>query len=136
LLSRVDLTPLPPISADGINDLPWEVITETSLDSKFRASFPKYLRELDGKVVRLLGFMQPLRDDQDMASFLFVEYPVGCWYCEMPASTGLVYVELPGGRTAPFSRNMITITGRLRLNANDPEDFLYTLQESRVSSVN
>jgi hypothetical protein len=94
------------------------------------------LQELDGKTVRLLGFMHPLNDDQDLTSFLLVEYPIGCWYCEMPPSTGLVHIELPRGRSAPFGRSMITITGRLRLNAGDPEDFLYTLQEARVSSVN
>jgi len=135
LLTRVDQTELPPISATGVNAVPWALVTETALDRKHRPTFPKYLSELDGKLVSLNGFMQPLRDDPEVAAFMFIEYPVGCWYCEMPEVTGIVYVELPTGKSTSYTRGLIRVTGRLALNATDPEEFLYTLRDAKVSEV-
>src|SRR5262249_27399290 len=104
LLTRLDGRKLPPISAKGINTLPWEVLGETTLDRQFRPTFAKYLKQLDGKMVSLSGFMQPLSEDLEQSSFMLIEYPVGCWYCEMPEMTGIVLVELKDGRSATFTR--------------------------------
>jgi hypothetical protein len=135
LLTRLDQSALPPISATGVNELPWPVLAETTLDRKHRPTFPRYLKELEGKQVTLSGFMQPLRDDADVAAFMFIEYPVGCWYCEMPEVTGIVFVELPAGKTTAYTRGLVRVTGRLALNPSDPEDFLYTLRQAKVSEV-
>lgn len=135
LLSKLDSTPLPPISDTGINAIPWDVITDTAVDANFRPTFPKYLKELEGKKVSLNGFMIPLRDDPEITAFMFIEYPVGCWYCEMPETTGIVFVQLPAGKTTQYQRGLVSVTGRLSLNASDPEDFLYALRDARVGGV-
>jgi hypothetical protein len=132
LISKLDLTPLAPIDAKGVNSIPWELFSETAMEKPFKASFPKYLQELDGKLISLTGFMYPLRDDTEMTAFLFIESPVGCWYCEMPDSTGIIHVQMPPGQTATLRRGLVRIEGRLSLNATDPEDFLYTVKRARV----
>jgi hypothetical protein len=136
LVAHQGALPLPPISDSGVNLLPWELFAETSLDAKYRPTFPKYLRELAGKRVRLNGFMQPLGEGAGMPAFLFIEYPVGCWYCEMPETTGIVYVQMPAGKTTTFRRGLVTIVGRLTLNASDPEDFLYAIRDAHVADAN
>ena len=102
LIHKTDLADLPPIDPKGVNVLPWTVVTETVVDRKFHPSFPTYLKELDGKQIQLTGYMQPLTDDQqESGAFLLIEYPVGCWYCEMPEVTGIVLVGLtPTARLA------------------------------------
>ena len=70
-----------------------------------------------------------------MSAFLFIEAPVGCWYCETPESTGIIYVEMPAGETARYRRGLVRIVGRLRLNATDPEDFLYAVKDARVGAL-
>jgi hypothetical protein len=135
LLTRLDNSPLPAISATEINVMPWELLAETSVDKKFRPTFANYLKELDGKQVRLTGFMQPLSEDAEATAFMFIEYPVGCWYCEMPDVTSIVYVELPPGKSTAIARGMVRITGRLQLNANDPEDFLYAIRQATVGGI-
>ncbi len=135
LATRLDTAELPPISADGINPLPWTVLAETTVDSKFRPTFPKYLKELDGKQISLSGFMQPLGEDLELGSFMLIEYPVGCWYCEVPEITGIVLVELPPGKTTTFTRTLVKITGKLVLNSTDPENFLYTISKAKVAEV-
>ena len=83
----------------------------------------------------LNGFMQPLREADELTGFLLLEYPVGCWYCEMPETTGLIYVELPRGKTTTYQRGLTRIVGRLTLNSSDPEDFLYAVRDARVGGV-
>jgi hypothetical protein len=135
LVGTFDLGALPPISATGVNALPWELFAETRVEKPFRPVFPDYLKHLEGKQVALTGFMYPLRDDPEAAAFMFIENPVGCWYCEMPETTGVLYVELPPGKAITVRRGLLRVEGRLTLNASDPEDFLYTIRAARIGSV-
>ncbi len=130
---RFDLTNLPPISKDSVNPLPWGLVLETSLDRNYRPSFPKYLKELAGNKVSLTGYMQPLTDELESSAFMLIEYPTGCWFCEMPEITGIVLVELPEGKSAGFTRGQMKVTGELTLNATDPENFLYIIKGAKVA---
>jgi Flp pilus assembly protein TadD len=133
LARKLDRTPLPPIDPKGINALPWSVVAETTLDRKYRPTFPRYLKELDGKKVTLNGYMQPLGEDAELSDFLLIEYPVGCWYCEQPEMTAIVLVELPEGKAHHFTRGRVRVRGKLTLNARDPENFLYTIRDATIS---
>jgi hypothetical protein len=135
LLSRIDESMLPPINPTGLNNLPWTLLSETSVDRKFRPSFAKYLSDLDGKQVSLTGYIQALGGEQDLTMFMFIENPVGCWYCDMPDSTEILFVELPDGKTTPFTDVMVRVTGKLVLNTTDPEEFLYTIRDAKVVEI-
>jgi tetratricopeptide (TPR) repeat protein len=135
LLAKLDESLLPPINPKGVNAVPWTIISETSVDRKFRPSFANYLKDLDGKQVSLVGFMQALGGEQELTMFMFIENPVGCWYCEMPEPTEIVFVELPNGKSTQFIDTMVRVTGRLVLNSSDPEEFLYTIRDAKVAEV-
>ncbi len=132
LADHLDEAALPPISATGVNALPWSVLADTSVGRPFKVTFPKYLRELDGKQVALTGFMQPLGDDLDTSAFMLIQYPVGCWYCEMPEINGIVFVELPADKSVRLTRDPLKVEGKLTLNATDPENFLFTISRAKV----
>jgi hypothetical protein len=135
LATKLDDAALPAINPDGVTPLPWAVIAHTTLDKQYKPTFPKYLRDLDGKQVALAGFMQPLGEDLELATFMLIEYPVGCWYCEMPEISAIVLVELPAGKSTTLTRGLVKIVGKLTLNATDPENFLYTLSKAKVSEA-
>lgn len=135
LLGRLNRAELPPIQPNGVNALPWELLGETQVNRDFKPTFSQYLKDLDGKQVTLAGFMRPLKDDLEVASFMLIEYPVGCWYCEVPDVTGIVFVELPKGKTVAVGRGLVKITGTLTLNATDPENFLYTIGKAKVTEA-
>jgi hypothetical protein len=135
LLTKIDTAALPPISATDVNTMPWALLGETVVDKTFRPAFAKYLKELDGKLVSLTGYVQPLSEERDIAVFMFIEYPVGCWYCEMPEVTQIAFVEMPAGKTTNYTRGMVRVTGRLALNSIDPEEFLYTIRNAKVGEV-
>jgi hypothetical protein len=133
LRSKLDETALPAIDPKGVNPLPWTVIVESVVDRPFKPRFPQYLNDLEGKQVQLTGYMQPLGDDTECAAFMLIEYPVGCWYCEMPEMAGILRVELPPGKTLLFTRSPLRVSGQLSLNRNDPESFLYTIKSAKVA---
>jgi hypothetical protein len=135
LLMKLDTAALPPISATAVNAMPWALLAETALDKQFRPTFAKYLQELDGKLVSLTGYIQPLGEDREIAVFMFIEYPIGCWCCEVPDVTQIVFVEMPAGKSTTFTRGMVRVTGQLLLNATDPEEFLYTIRNAKVANV-
>jgi tetratricopeptide (TPR) repeat protein len=135
LLSAVDASPLPAVSAAGVNAVPWSVLAETTVGREFKPAFAKYLQELNGKQVTLTGYVQPLGEDLELSSFMLIEYPVGCWYCETPDVAGILFVELPADKTFEFHRNLVRVTGRLSLNATDPENFLYTIHDAKVAEA-
>jgi hypothetical protein len=132
LVSRIDQVPPPPIDPKGINPLTWSVVSDTVVDSNLHPTFPRRLQDLDGLQVTLPGYMQPLGEDQDCAAFLLIEFPIGCWLCEMPGLTGLVMVEMPASKTQPFTRQPLEITGKLKLNRTDPESFLFQINAVKV----
>src|SRR5262249_44055570 len=117
------------------NALPWTLLAETTLDKKYRPTFAKYLQELNGKQVTLNGFLQPLDEELENSTYMLIEYPVGCWYCEAPEVTSIVFVELRKGKTKAYTREMVKVTGKLVLNATDPENFLYTISDAKITSV-
>ncbi len=132
LVRTFDPSTLPPVDPQGHNPLPWGLLAETDLGPRFPPAFPPRLKELNNLQVTLHGFMQPLTDEADLPVLLLVEYPTACWYCEMPEMTGIVFVELKEGSSVPYTRNQVKVTGRLVLNAADPESFLFTIREAQV----
>jgi hypothetical protein len=135
IVKAFDEASLPAVKPDGINPLPWPVLSATTMEAKDGPVFLKYLERLDGKTVTLTGFMQPVRDELAVTGFLLLEYPVGCWFCETPEATGLVSVELKPGRTAEFKKGLVKVTGTLSLNRTDPETYLFNLTDARVGQA-
>ncbi|MSR53040.1 MAG: DUF3299 domain-containing protein [Gemmataceae bacterium] len=128
----LDSTLLSEIRPEGINPLPWVVLSETTVEKPFRPRFHKHLQQLDGKKVSLTGFMQPVTMDIEVSGFLLIEYPIGCWFCETPEPAGLLYIEIAGGKTVPVKRGRVKVEGTLKLNSSDPEDFLYTIIRASI----
>src|SRR5262249_805451 len=100
----LDPTALPAIRSDGVNPLPWAVLSETVVDKPFKPRFHKHLQQLDGKKVSLTGFMQPVTMDIEVSGFMLVEYPIGCWFCETPEPAGILYIEIAGGKAVSVKR--------------------------------
>jgi hypothetical protein len=135
LMTRLDSAALPRVNPTGTNLLPWDLLADTVLSNKARPTFPRYLQDLAGKEVTITGFMQPLGDGVESSTFLLIENPVGCWFCEMPETSGIIYVELPAGKTMAPQRNLMRVTGRFNINVTDPEDFLYSIRGARVGGI-
>lgn len=132
LVKKLDPALLPPVQKDRINTLPWLVINEVTIGKKAKPNFPKYLEDLNELKVSITGYMQPMGDDPVMNQFLFVEFPIGCWFCDTPDPTNIFRVQLPEGKVMTLERKVLKLEGVLKLNRTDPEDFLYTIRDAKL----
>lgn len=98
-----------------------------------RPSFDRAVQRLDGKAVRLTGYMLPLEQSASQSHFLLTAVPmVDCFYCipNGPES----FVEIKMARPTRFTYDRITITGRLRLLKTDPVGF-YRITGARARAA-
>ena len=124
----------PVLDKDGAYVLAYKLLAKTKLGAK-RVVFDPELKKVIGKKVTITGFVQPFEDAQDMWTFMVIQYPVGCWYCEAPGPLGILLVEMPEGKELENKLTMgaVKITGVLDLNEEDPNDFLYILTNAAVT---
>ncbi len=131
LARTFDESKLPPINPDGPTSLSWAALAETIIGKRFAVTHLKFVDKLDGKPVTLVGFIRPTTADTELDAFLFTEFPVGCWFCELPEPVGIVSVQLAKG-TADAVKTPVKVTGVLKLNRTDPEAFLFSIVEAKV----
>ena len=131
----IDETKLPKVDPKGINPLHWSALAETTLTKKFEPKFLKYIGDLDGHTVTFTGFLRPTRNGDGLTEFLITESPIGCWFCESPGVTQVIWVELADGKTLDFSRAPMQVTGKLELNRTDAESHLYRVTGATVKRV-
>ena len=118
-----------PVDRQGVAQLTWEALAGTRLDGEL-AAFPPYLKDADGADAAIYGYMSPLFEAGQMHTFLLMKYPAGCPYCLNPLPWEIVFVELAGDETAAMSYDLVKLEGRLQLNRDDPEGFLFTLADA------
>lgn len=71
----------------------------------------------------LSGYIQPTGDGLEQTAVLLIEFPVGCWFCEVPEPTGILLIEPPAGQTVKLTRDLVRVEGRLKLNSSDRKIF-------------
>jgi len=79
--------------------------------------FPESLSGLDGRRVRIVGFMAPWDSLTDMSRCLLVPSYVGCTFCSPPSLTQVLYIEQAARPNSayPFIEEPSDVVGTLRL---------------------
>jgi hypothetical protein len=77
------------------------------------------LKKLDGKLVRIPGFVVPLDDFQEEgAEFLLVPYYGACVHTPPPPPNQIVMVEMTGKKTIKLNLfDAVWMSGRLKINS-------------------
>jgi len=133
-----DFTPqiAPTLTAEGGKGgttpvLDWKNLRELDLKSGKPSA---KLKALDGKTVKIAGFMVPLEDNSEsVLEFLLVPYPQACIHVPAPPPNQIVHVKMAGGKRA----NMvwwepIWATGTLRI-VRTPN--IYTESSYQLSGI-
>tara|TARA_Y100000588_G_C13556122_1_gene628328 strand:+ start:94 stop:585 length:492 start_codon:yes stop_codon:yes gene_type:complete len=124
-----------PVDEDGA--VRWEalanmdirVATPAPLKTIFHREFRTEIKALGGKIVRLKGFMYPLRPGETHTSFLLSALPPSCPFSLPGSSTTLIdiIVEEP----VRYIIEPVMLEGRLNLLKNDDSGLHYRLTEAR-----
>ena len=75
------------------------------------------LKEVDGKIVKIPGFMVPLEDEsENITEFLLVPYQGACVHTPPPPPNQIVEVKMEGGKKAKFDFwNPVWVRGKLEI---------------------
>jgi len=94
-------------------------------------AFGKEIRKLDGKTVKLMGYMFPLDSSDKQSKFLFGPYPPSCaFHYHVNANQ---VVEVAAAEPILFSWEPVTIEGTLTLVEKDAYSVFYRLKQARLS---
>lgn len=114
---------------------PWDLLIDTPLDygrDGVTARFPAALQAMEGKPVRLAGFMLPLESALTQRHFLLTANPPACLFHPPGGPTSVVDVQ--AGNGIENSLDAVVIEGRLRLVARSADGLIYRLENARLLS--
>ena len=98
---------------DGLPRLDWRELRELNIETGQASA---KLKSLDGKLVRVPGFMVPLEDNQkDITDFLLVPNPQACIHVPPPPANQIVLVRMAGGNKTRVFYDPLWVTGYLRI---------------------
>lgn len=91
--------------------------------------FPPGVQALDGKVVKVSGYMMPLQSVTLQKHFVLLAYPPDCPFHLNPNPMQFIEVKAPAG--LGFDYRVKTIQGTLRLGGHDESGIFYRIHDGR-----
>lgn len=129
--------PAPSAVEAGLEDaVDFKTLKETVLNRKPPPIYGK-VEDLDGKIIRIVGFMGPYDDFENLRNFMLFNKPVGCNFCAPPSVKEVVFVRQKAEK-AKFIDEPVLVEGTMKLWREDSEDeghhngFLYVMEDAKV----
>jgi len=106
-------------------------------DYESEVSIPEAVKGLDGKTVKITGFMLPVDFESDNVNrFMLMNFRVGCCFDVMPRANEFVYVVMPEGMETKYLTDIpLAVTGRLVVVKSNLVGGIYSMTADRVETV-
>ncbi|MCB9983609.1 MAG: DUF3299 domain-containing protein [Rhodospirillales bacterium] len=113
-------------------EIPIETKTEDGYDLVYsKPDFQPEVKALDGKEIKIKGYMFPLDGTEDQKNFLFGPFPLSCPF-QYHVGPPLVIEVHADNNPVTFDYEPVVITGTLELVPDDPEySVFYRLKDAR-----
>jgi uncharacterized protein len=151
LLSALSLTAFLSLAANAVTPVPpqgelmpasqflpekpgftsWRVLGQVELvkqSSKMVPSFAPAVSTLDGKTIRVQGFMMPLDIGDKQRRFLLVAAPPHCSFC-LPAGPDAM-IEVRAKSDVRYGFDAVALSGKLQVLKDDPAGLYYRLVDA------
>lgn len=106
-----------------------EVLVEEGDGRVVKPEFSEEVRALEGRTVRVNGYMMPLEQSLRQSHFLILAYPLHCPFCVSAGPTQMVEVE--AADPVEFKYDAQLVEGRLVLMQDDENGMYYKLVDAR-----
>lgn len=95
---------------------------------------PEKVEKLDGRKVKLTGFMYPLQQGDSIQYFCLLRTTQTCCYGPRPQFNHYVFVEMAA--PTPFYRlDPVSCVGRFRVEPTPDEGYIYRIEGQKCESV-
>lgn len=121
---------------DARGAVPWSLLSSTSIkktQGRLAPDFPEPLRALNGKNVKLQGYILPLEAGQTHRYFLLSAWSPSCPFCQTAGPEAMV--EIKARAAVKYSIDPIVVEGRLVLLDNDASGMFYRLVEAAPAAL-
>lgn len=117
------------LEAPGV--VPWYTLSKVRFgqrDGRPTLQFGDGIQALDGKEIRLRGYVTPLQLGTSQKHFLLSTKPPGCAFCipAGPDETVEVFCKTP----IKYSLEPVTVAGKFAVLANDPGGLFYRMADA------
>lgn len=112
----------------------WRLLAQVELvkqNSKMLPTFASNVTALDGKVIRVQGFMMPLDIGDKQRRFLLVAAPPHCSFC-LPAGPDAM-IEVRAKSDVRYGFDAVSLSGKLQVLKDDPAGLYYRLVDAVVA---
>ena len=109
----------------------WKTLSQVEPVTQGEKIVPKFSSEilgLNGKVVRVQGFVLPLDLGGEQQHFLLAAVPPHCQFC-LPAGPD-AFVEVVAKKKLPYGFEPIILSGKFAVLKDDPSGMFYRLTEA------
>jgi len=123
------------LKAPGV--VPWNALTNVAYtrdEGKTALRFDDGIQALDGKAVKVRGFVTPLNSGTDQRHFILSPKPSTCPYC-LPAGVEEM-VEVFCERPVKYSFDPVTVFGQFAILHEDASGFFYRMVDAAPVSSN
>jgi hypothetical protein len=128
--------PMTSMLPDARGAVAWSLLSKTAIkkvDGKLGPDFPAGLRPLNGKTVKLQGYVIPLEAGQTHARFLLSAWSPSCPFCLTAGPEAMV--EVKARTPVKYSLEPVVVRGRLQLLDNDPSGMFFRLLEAEPATL-
>lgn len=93
---------------------------------------PEQIKQVDGRNVKLVGFMYPLQQGKSIQYFCLLRTTQTCCYGPKPQFNQYVFVEMKAP-TAFYRLDPVSCTGKLMVEPTPDEGFIYRMEGEACS---
>jgi hypothetical protein len=115
---------------DVLGEMDVEVEVLGPLRSVFHVDYSAAIKALDGREVKLMGFIYPLQAGVAHERFLLTAWPPSCPFC-LPAGPSQM-VEVHAAAPIEFSDGAVLLGGAFEVLKDDPSGLYYRMRGARV----
>lgn len=114
---------------EGVKLLDWKELHDVVGNRRTGATFPESLKEKDGHLVNIVGFMSAIDQFRNVSEFMLLPVPITCFFCEAPPMRDIIEVKLE--KPANMINEPVLVGGRLRLHEGERPLFFYTIEDAK-----
>ena len=110
---------------EGVSLIYWDLMQKVVGRRSTGATFPEELKQLDGRLVNIVGFMGAIDQFRDVKEFMLLPIPLTCYFCDAPPMRDIIEVKLQ--KSANMINEPVLIGGGCACTRKKPL-FFYTMR--------
>ena len=120
---------------EGMNLLAWSLVRKTKGSLHRGGTFAADLFDYNEQPVHMIGFMVPLETFINVTEFMMLPIPIECYFCAMPPSRDVLYVQLQEGETAQIFAEPVLVLGTFKVHEGPEQKYFYSLEDATIKAA-